>query len=82
MTSRNDIKPALAAFVDGDKAVFHQCGFYGLQDTLWDGPGRHRYTECYIEGVIDVISGTGQSIYEVRFYIVLAIYIYMGTKHS
>ncbi|XP_023524603.1 putative pectinesterase 52 [Cucurbita pepo subsp. pepo] len=64
VTSRNDIKPALAAFVDGDKAVFHQCGFYGLQDTLWDGPGRHRYTECYIEGVIDVISGTGQSIYE------------------
>ncbi|XP_011652807.1 probable pectinesterase 55 [Cucumis sativus] len=61
---REDIKPALAALIQGDKVIFHKCGFIGLQDTLWDGPGRHLFTQCYIEGVIDVISGFGQSIYK------------------
>ncbi|XP_022949036.1 putative pectinesterase 52 [Cucurbita moschata] len=61
---QEDIAPAVAALIEGDKGIFHKCGFVGLQDTLWDGNGRHRYTECYIEGVTDVISGAGQSIYE------------------
>ncbi|XP_050939322.1 putative pectinesterase 52 [Cucumis melo] len=64
VTRREDIKPAIAALIQGDKAIFHKCGFIGLQDTLWDGPGRHLFTQCYIEGVIDVISGFGQSIYK------------------
>lgn len=67
VTRREDIKPAIAALIQGDKAIFHKCGFIGLQDTLWDGPGRHLFTQCYIEGVIDVISGFGQSIYKVIF---------------
>ncbi|XP_038904330.1 putative pectinesterase 52 [Benincasa hispida] len=61
---REDITPAIAARIEGDKGIFHNCGFIGLQDTLWDGHGRHLFTQCYIEGVIDVISGFGQSIYK------------------
>lgn len=67
MTARYQIAPALAALIQGDKGSFYKCGFIGLQDTLWDGRGRHHYIRCYIEGVIDVISGAGQSIYEVNF---------------
>ncbi|KAF3485788.1 hypothetical protein F2Q69_00056203 [Brassica cretica] len=40
------------------------CGFLGLQDTLWDVQGRHLFKNCYIEGAIDFIFGSGQSIYE------------------
>lgn len=69
MRRREDITPAIAARMEGDKGIFHKCGFIGLQDTLWDGHGRHLFTQCYIEGVIDVISGFGQSIYKVNFYV-------------
>ncbi|KAK3441507.1 hypothetical protein EUGRSUZ_L00260 [Eucalyptus grandis] len=55
---------ALAARVYGDKCVFFECGFLGLQDTLWDVQGRHYYGSCYIEGAIDFIFGSGQSIFE------------------
>ncbi|XP_022157021.1 uncharacterized protein LOC111023848 [Momordica charantia] len=61
---REDIEPALAVLIEGDKASFYECRFIGLQDTLWDGTGRHHFVNCYIEGVIDIISGSGQSIYE------------------
>ncbi|KAJ4976169.1 hypothetical protein NE237_001275 [Protea cynaroides] len=57
-------KPAVAAFICGDKASFYSCGFFGLQDTLWDEHGRHYFKQCYIEGAVDFIFGAGQSIYE------------------
>ncbi|GAB2292142.1 hypothetical protein Dimus_026393 [Dionaea muscipula] len=56
--------PATAVKVSGDKAIFHRCGFFGLQDTLWDDHGRHYFKECRIEGAVDFIYGAGQSIYE------------------
>ncbi|CAF2089246.1 hypothetical protein BRARA_F02821 [Brassica rapa] len=59
-----DIKPAVALTVYGDKSAFYNCGFLGLQDTLWDVQGRHLFKNCYIEGAIDFIFGSGQSIYE------------------
>lgn len=65
MRRLEDIAPALAALIEGDKGTFRGCRFIGLQDTLWDGNGRHHFVDCYIEGVIDIISGSGQSIYEV-----------------
>ncbi|KAL4369329.1 hypothetical protein GQ457_05G001590 [Hibiscus cannabinus] len=63
----NPVAPALAARIYGDKSAFYNCAFYGLQDTLWDVEGRHYFYRCYIEGAIDFIFGSGQSIYEVRF---------------
>lgn len=59
------IKPAVAVAVYGDKSAFYNCDFLGLQDTLWDVQGRHHFKDCYIEGAIDFIFGSGQSIYEV-----------------
>ncbi|XP_030458867.1 probable pectinesterase 55 [Syzygium oleosum] len=56
--------PAVAARVSGDKNVFHRCGFYGLQDTLWDDQGRHYFKRCTVQGAVDFIFGGGQSIYE------------------
>ncbi|CAN8255802.1 unnamed protein product [Cochlearia groenlandica] len=68
LSSRNrpswDIKPAVAVAVYGDKTAFYNCDFLGLQDTLWDVEGRHHFKDCYIEGAMDFIFGSGQSIYE------------------
>lgn len=58
---------AVAAMISGDKSVFYRCGFYGLQDTLWDVQGRHYFNKCTIQGAVDFIFGAGQSIYEVFF---------------
>ncbi|XP_019058661.1 PREDICTED: putative pectinesterase 52 [Tarenaya hassleriana] len=60
----SDIKQAVAVRVLGDKSAFFDCGFVGLQDTLWDVQGRHYFKNCYIEGAIDFIFGYGQSVYE------------------
>ncbi|KAL0738681.1 hypothetical protein Bca4012_014891 [Brassica carinata] len=59
-----NIKPAVALAVYGDKSAFYNCEFLGLQDTLWDVQGRHHFKNCYIEGAVDFIFGSGQSIYE------------------
>ncbi|XP_044492761.1 putative pectinesterase 10 [Mangifera indica] len=60
----NPTKQASAAIIYGDKSGFYSCGFIGVQDTLWDAAGRHYFNQCYIEGVIDFIFGSSQSIYE------------------
>ncbi|KAK6930568.1 Pectinesterase, catalytic, partial [Dillenia turbinata] len=60
----NPITQAAAALVEGDRAAFYGCSFYGLQDTLWDDKGRHYFKDCFIEGALDFICGNGQSLYE------------------
>ncbi|XP_021291677.1 probable pectinesterase 29 [Herrania umbratica] len=62
--SNNPRVPAVAAMVAGDKSFFYKCGFFSLQDTLWDDQGRHYFKRCTIEGAVDFIFGSGQSIYE------------------
>ncbi|KAL3507339.1 hypothetical protein ACH5RR_032721 [Cinchona calisaya] len=62
--NKNQITPALAAMISGDKSAFYRCGFLGLQDTLWDVQGRHYFKLCTIQGAVDFIFGAGQSIYE------------------
>ncbi|KAK4388005.1 putative pectinesterase 29 [Sesamum angolense] len=62
--SNNPMRPAVAAMIQGDKSAFHRCGFFGLQDTLWDEQGRHYFRRCSIQGAVDFIFGAGQSIYE------------------
>lgn len=64
-TSHNPMRPALAAKIQGDKSAFYKCGFVGLQDTLWDVQGRHYFKYCTIQGAVDFIFGSGQSLYEV-----------------
>ncbi|KAL2326474.1 hypothetical protein Fmac_025532 [Flemingia macrophylla] len=58
------ITQAYAAQIQGDKCAFFNCGFLGVQDTLYDQSGRHYYKNCYIQGGIDFIFGDGQSIFE------------------
>ncbi|KAI5425731.1 hypothetical protein KIW84_031521 [Lathyrus oleraceus] len=55
---------AVALRVNGDKAAFYGCGFYGAQDTLHDDLGRHYYKGCFIQGSIDFIFGNARSLYE------------------
>ncbi|KAK1301325.1 putative pectinesterase 29 [Acorus calamus] len=55
---------AVAAVVNGDKAAFYSCGFVGIQDTLFDGYGRHFYFNCYIEGAYDFIFGLAKTVFE------------------
>ncbi|PON79954.1 P-type ATPase [Parasponia andersonii] len=64
--NKNPRAPAVAAMVSGDMTKFFRCGFYGLQDTLWDHQGRHYYKHCTIEGAVDFIFGGGQSLFERR----------------
>ncbi|KAL7145180.1 hypothetical protein ABFS83_07G063200 [Erythranthe nasuta] len=61
---RNPMKTAVAALIEGDKSAFYGCGFFGLQDTLWDVQGRHYFKHCTIQGAVDFIFGAGQSVYE------------------
>ncbi|KAM6578637.1 hypothetical protein CsatB_030474 [Cannabis sativa] len=64
MGSKSEVTPALAARIYGDKSAFFDCGFRGVQDTLWDVTGRHYFSNCYIEGAIDFIFGYAQSYYQ------------------
>ncbi|KAK9136672.1 hypothetical protein Sjap_007266 [Stephania japonica] len=55
---------AVAVHVGGDKIAFIQCSFMSVQDTLFDDVGRHYFYNCRIEGYVDFIFGSGQSVYE------------------
>ncbi|XP_059296294.1 probable pectinesterase 15 isoform X1 [Lycium ferocissimum] len=55
---------AVALRVTGDEVAFYGCGFYGAQDTLNDDRGRHYFKECFVQGSIDFIFGSGRSLYE------------------
>ncbi|KAK6135569.1 hypothetical protein DH2020_030677 [Rehmannia glutinosa] len=54
---------AEAMRIGGDFASFYNCRFHGFQDTLCDDKGRHFYKDCYIEGTVDFIFGSGNSLY-------------------
>ncbi|KAJ4976448.1 hypothetical protein NE237_001554 [Protea cynaroides] len=60
----HQVDPSVYHQIVGDKASFRSCGFFSLQDTLWDQNGRHYFNQCYIQGAVDFIFGRGQSIYE------------------
>nr|B2VPR8.1 RecName: Full=Pectinesterase 2; AltName: Full=Pollen allergen Ole e 11.0102; Short=Ole e 11-2; AltName: Allergen=Ole e 11.0102; Flags: Precursor [Olea europaea]AAY88919.1 Ole e 11.0102 allergen precursor [Olea europaea] len=54
---------AAALRISGDKASFYNVKIYGFQDTLCDDKGKHFYKDCYIEGTVDFIFGSGKSIF-------------------
>ena len=53
----------VAVIVQGDRAVFNNCEFYGYQDTLDAQLGRQYYKNCYISGVTDYIFGYNATAY-------------------
>ncbi|GKV45513.1 hypothetical protein SLEP1_g52585 [Rubroshorea leprosula] len=54
---------AVALRASGDKQAFYNCRILGYQDTLCDDRGNHFFKNCYIEGTVDFIFGSGKSIY-------------------
>ncbi|PON83627.1 Pectinesterase, Tyr active site [Trema orientale] len=54
---------AVALRASGDKAAFYNCRMLGFQDTLCDDRGFHLFKDCYIEGTVDFIFGSGTSLY-------------------
>ncbi|KAL3645146.1 hypothetical protein CASFOL_010326 [Castilleja foliolosa] len=54
---------AAALRISGNRASFYNCGFYGYQDTVCDDKGKHFFKDCYIEGTVDFIFGSGKSLY-------------------
>jgi len=54
---------AVALRASGNKATFYRCKLLGFQDTLCDDRGFHLFKDCYIEGTVDFIFGSGTSLY-------------------
>ena len=55
---------ALAMIVNGDRAMFDHCRILGWQDTLMVNNGRQYFTNCYIEGRVDFIYGSGTAVFD------------------
>ncbi|KAF9616112.1 hypothetical protein IFM89_028578 [Coptis chinensis] len=60
---KNDGEQAVAMRISGDKAAFYNCRFISFQDTLCDDVGNHFFENCYVEGTVDFVFGTGKSLY-------------------
>jgi pectinesterase len=55
---------AVAISVHSDRAVFRQCRFLGMQDTLYAASGRQYYVDSYIAGHVDFIFGNAAAVFE------------------
>lgn len=55
---------AVALLADADRVVFKNCRFLGWQDTLFVNGGRQFFKDCYIEGHVDFIFGSGKVFFE------------------
>jgi pectinesterase len=67
VTFRNtsgDHGQALALRVDGDRAAFRNCRMLGWQDTLMVNNGRQYFNDCFIEGRVDFIYGSGTAVFD------------------
>ena len=67
MTIQNDAGPvgqALAIAVNGDRVLFRNCRFLGLQDTVFLNRGRQYFEDCYIEGTTDFLFGGATAWFE------------------
>ena len=56
--------PAIAVRTTGDKQIFRNCRFLGWQDTLWVEAKRAYFSDCYMEGRVDFIFGSGTAVFE------------------
>jgi pectinesterase len=67
LTVRNisgDHGQALAVRIDSDRTILRNCRLLGWQDTLMVNNGRHYFKDCYIEGRVDFIYGSGTAIFD------------------
>ncbi|KAM3199367.1 putative pectinesterase 67 [Capsicum annuum] len=64
VTSTSQNQTSVAALVGADKVAFYHCSFLSTHNTLFDKKGRHYYEDCYIQGSIDFIFGSGQSLFQ------------------
>jgi pectinesterase len=55
---------ALALRVDSDRVVLEGCRLLGWQDTLMVNNGRQYFHDCYIEGRVDFIYGSGTTVFD------------------
>jgi len=55
---------ALALRIDADRAIVKNCRLLGWQDTLRVNDGRQYFRDCYIEGRVDFIYGSGSAFFE------------------
>ena len=55
---------AVAISVHSDRAVFRNCRFLGMQDTLYAASGRQYYVNCYIAGHVDFIFGNAAAVFD------------------
>lgn len=55
---------ALALRIDGDRAIVTNSRLLGWQDTLMLNNGRHYFRNCYIEGRVDFIYGSGTAVFD------------------
>ncbi len=67
LTVENTFGPgtqAVAVSTHSDRAVFRNCRFIGMQDTLYAASGKQYYEDCYIAGSVDFIFGDAQAVFE------------------
>ncbi|HEX8916202.1 MAG TPA: pectinesterase family protein [Humisphaera sp.] len=67
VTFRNtsgDHGQALALRIDGDRAALRHCRLLGWQDTLRVEAGRQYFVDCYVEGRVDFIYGSGTAVFD------------------
>lgn len=58
-------KQALALCLEGDRAIFTDCRFIGVQDTLLlDNYARTYLKDCFIEGTTDFIFGSATAVFD------------------
>ncbi|KAI9122970.1 hypothetical protein K1719_005859 [Acacia pycnantha] len=55
---------AVAARIQGDRAVFVNCRFEGYQDTLYALAHRQFYRSCVISGTVDFIFGDAAAVFQ------------------